>query len=150
MTETLPILQIPAEEHKARASRLAEFARRQDWTGVVLFDRDYILYYTGFAFIPTERPMAFLLDAQGKASLFVPRLEREHAASQPAVDLVEEYPEYPDRPHPMERLAALMGAMGVRGRVGADEDGYPWQFGYRGPRLSELTGATITPIRAFV
>jgi Xaa-Pro aminopeptidase len=150
MTDPLPVLQISPEEHAARTARLVEFTRGQGLTGAVLFDRDYILYYTGFAFIPTERPMAFVMDAGGQAALFVPRLEREHAASQPAVQHVEVYPEYPDRPHPMERLAALMAAMGLRGRVGADEDGYPWQFGYRGPQLSELTGAAIAPIRAFV
>ena len=34
-------------------------------SGVVLFDRDYILYPAGFAFIPTERPIAFVIESQG-------------------------------------------------------------------------------------
>ena len=38
----------------------------------------------------------------------------------------------------MEALVELLGALGVRDRLGADHDGYPWVFGYRGPSLGEL------------
>ena len=51
----------------------------------------------------------------------------------------------------MEALRALLDALGVRGRLGADQDGYPWVFGYRGPSLGELTGAVRrAPIAALV
>ena len=36
---------------------------------MVLFDRDYVLYYSGFAFIPTERPIGFVMNAQGERAL---------------------------------------------------------------------------------
>jgi Xaa-Pro aminopeptidase len=36
--------------------------------------------------------------------------------------------------------------MGVAGKVGADQDGYPWILGYRGPTLSELCGAEVVRI----
>lgn len=150
MAQSMPPLQISADEHLARCDRLREHLETRDLAGAVLFDRDYILYYTGFAFIPTERPMAFVLARSGDRLLFVPRLEREHAASQPAVPDVEDYPEYPGDPHPMERLRKVLENLNLHGSLGADEDGYPWQFGYRGPRLSELTGSTVVPLRAFV
>lgn len=35
-------------------------------------------------------------------------------------------------------------------RLGVDTDGYPWIFGYRGPQLSEVVNAAVTPVRAFV
>ena len=56
-------IQISQEEYRSRADRLLEEVGRRALSGVVLFDRDYILYYTGFAFIPTERPIAFVMKA---------------------------------------------------------------------------------------
>ena len=38
--------------------------------------------------------------------------------------------------------------MGIAGRIGADQDGYPWILGYRGPTLSELTGAEVVRVAA--
>ncbi len=43
-------------------------------------------------------------------------------------------------------LASTLEAMGVTGKIGADQDGYPWILGYRGPTLSELSGATVVRI----
>ena len=47
--------------------------------GAVLIDAHRVSYYTGFAFIPTERPIAFVLAADGRDGMLVPRLEVEHA-----------------------------------------------------------------------
>ncbi|MEK6588428.1 MAG: aminopeptidase P family N-terminal domain-containing protein, partial [Chloroflexota bacterium] len=143
-------MRIQKEEHLERCRRLLEMVKAEKQSGVVLFDRDYILYYTGFAFVPTERPMAFVMNAQGERRLFVPRLELEHAQANAVVDSVDHYPEYPDDPHPMEVLKQAISGMGLTTAIAADEDGYPWIFGYRGPSLSELSGATILPIRSFV
>jgi Xaa-Pro aminopeptidase len=116
----------------------------------VLFDGDYVLYYSGFAFVPTERPMAFVMNAQGERRLFVPRLELEHAQANAVVDSVDHYVEYPDEPHPMEVLKKSLSDMGIAGTIGADTDGYPWIFGYRGPSLTELTKADVVQVRAIV
>src|SRR6266446_1840020 len=59
------------------------------------------------------------------------------------------YDEYPGERHPMEALVELLGLLGIRERVGADHDGYPWVFGYRGPSLSEL-GSAPTPVAGLV
>ena len=74
---------------------------------MVLFDRDYVLYYTGFAFIPTERPIAFVMNVQGETGLFVPRLEVEHAQANALIDRVDHYLEYPYTPHPMQVLKSI-------------------------------------------
>src|SRR5262245_19650964 len=134
-------IRISNAEHLSRCERLLEHVRTGNFDGVVLFDSKYILYYTGFAFVPTERPMAFVMNRKGERALFVPRLELEHAQANALVDRVDHYLEYPDDPHPAHVLAKLVTEMGLKQRVAADDDGYPWILGYRGPRLSELTSA---------
>jgi len=143
-------MRIQEAEFDARAVKLAEHVCDQGLSGAVLFDGPYVLYYTGFAFIPTERPVALVVSAAGERGLFVPRLEREHAQANATVQHVSDYPEYPSERHPTEALQGLLDRMGVRERIGADQDGYPWILGYRGPTLKELTGAAPERITAFV
>ena len=57
----------------------------------MLFDNAYVQYYSGFSFIPTERPMAFLINSKGQRGLFVPRLEQEHAQANSLIDRVDSY-----------------------------------------------------------
>src|SRR5919201_1810990 len=135
-------MQIQAPEYAERGAALARHVQERGLDGAVLFDPAYVLYYTGFAFVPTERPMAFALDADGNGGMLVPRLEREHAQANSMVSHVADYPEYPSETHPMESLQKLLREMSLDGSLGADHDGYPWVFGYRGPALSELTGST--------
>src|SRR3990170_1801408 len=116
-------IRISSTEHRARGDALRAEIERLHLNGAVLFDRDYILYYSGFAFVPTERPMAFVINAAGERRLFVPRLELEHAQANAAVDSVGHYIEYPDDPHPMQMLKQVLTDMGITGKIGCDEDG---------------------------
>ena len=143
-------IQITAEEHRDRCQKLIDYMKKEEISGAVLFDQDYVLYYSGFAFVATERPMAFVMNVAGERRLFVPRLELEHAQANAVVESVDHYLEYPDDPHPTEVLNGAIKELGIEDRIGADQDGYPWVFGYRGPSLSELTGAEIHPIRVFI
>ena len=139
----LTSIRISEAEHRTRCARLAQRLTAQGLAGAVLFNSYYVLYYTGFAFTPTERPVAFLLSANGESGLFVPRLELEHAQANAVIGEVVSYPEYPCDPHPMTTLVDLMRKLGMAGkgeRYGADGDGYPWVWGYRGPTLTELAG----------
>jgi Xaa-Pro aminopeptidase len=122
----------------------------QALTGCILFDRDYILYYSGFAFIPTERPIAFLVSTAGETALLVPRLELEHALSNGVADRVAHYDEYPATTHPMGELRDLCGELGISGRFGGDQAGYPWVFGYRGPDLQSAIGGSFNHVAAFI
>lgn len=140
----------PSDEYQERVARLSSHLRSTQMSGVILFDPHYILYYTGFAFIPTERPIALVMNAQGERVLFVPRLEREHAEANALVDGVDDYLEYPYQPHPMEVLKITIKRLGVSGDYAADQDGYPWILGYRGPSLSEITGSTPKIIRHYI
>ena len=144
-------LAIEQAEYEQRTAALAASLRERGLAGAVLFDPAYVLYYVGFAFVPTERPMAFVLTADGSGGMLVPRLEREHAQMNALVGEVADYSEYPSETHPMESLLELLGAMGLnRERLGSDHDGYPWILGYRGPSLTELTGTAPEKITAVV
>jgi Xaa-Pro dipeptidase len=146
-------IQISQVEFSARAQALLDHLRSEDLAGVVLFDSVNVLYFSGFAFIPTERPIAFALSASGERAMYVPRLELEHAKSETEVDRVVHYLEYPGRPHPMSGFKDMLGEMGmlsVKGRIGADMNGYPWIFGYEGPTLEELTGMKFANVQGLI
>src|SRR6266550_3135188 len=125
-------LAIERAEYEHRLAGLAEHLLERKLTGGVLFDP------------------YFVLTADGKGGMLVPRLEREHAQANASVDHVADYPEYPSETHPMESLRGLLEEMAVTGSFGSDQDGYPWVLGYRGPSLTELTGTTPQKITAFV
>jgi len=141
-------LKITDAEYAQRNHRLQEIIDELGVDGVVLFDADYVKYYVGFAFIPTERPMAYVMSKSGEQAMFVPRLEKEHAEAMGVIDRVAFYQEYPDQKHPMNVLVDMLKDMGISGTIGADSDGYPWIFGYRGESLSKLTGQEVINCRA--
>jgi Xaa-Pro dipeptidase len=143
-------LRFAESEYRMRRERLLQNLRSEKLNGVVLFDNFYILYYAGFAFIPTERPIGFVMNQAGESAMFVPRMEVEHAQGGSFVERVDHYKEYPDNPHPMQVLAKTLTDMGVTGKIAADGDGYPWILGYRGPKLSELADLDICNARPFV
>lgn len=143
-------IKITGLEFEERRIKLCDHLQVQGLSGAVLFDNTYVLYYTGFAFIPTERPIAFVMNASGDTVLFVPRLELEHAQANAEVDQVNYYLEYPYHVHPIEILKVTLDELNISGRIGMDTDGYPWILGYRGPSLSEVTTSTVFHMASFV
>lgn len=146
----LTSIAISRAELSARAERLREHLAAAGLTGAVLFDNYYVLYFTGFAFIPTERPIAFVFGADGERAMLVPRLEVEHARGATGIERIAHYDEYPGEPRAETSLTELLAELGIAGRIGADQDGYPWILGYQGPALSELTGADVVRVSAFI
>src|SRR6476646_5296934 len=143
-------MRIGEDEFAARRESLAARLEERGLAGVVLFDPHYVHYYSGFFFVPTERPIALALAVGGRGGMLVPRLELEHAQANTAVSEVAHYDEFPGERHPMIALVELLDALGANGSLAADEDGYPWMFGYRGPTLSELTGEAPLRIAGLV
>lgn len=143
MTEQTPG-PISREERAARAKTAFDHLESpQD--ALVLFDDQFIFYYCGFAFFPTERPVALVITREGERILFVPRLEREHAQQVSEAERVADYPEFPGQHHPLRQLADLLTGLGLeKAAIGVDHDGYPPVMGYDGPALSEaLPGAKV-------
>jgi Xaa-Pro aminopeptidase len=143
-------IQISEAEFQARSETLLAYLQDNRYSGVVIFDNDYIQYYTGFAFIPTERPIAYIMNAEGEKVLFVPRLEVEHAKSNATIDRISYYLEYPSLLHPMEKFLEELKTMGVQDHYCADNDGYPWILGYRGESLSEMLGDKPINVAGFI
>jgi Xaa-Pro aminopeptidase len=137
---------IPATEFEERRSRLVERARGDGLSGYVLFGADYIRYFTGFAFLSNERPVVYAESVDGDSSIFVPEFEVERTRAESAFARIDAYPEYPGREHPMRIFARVLADIGIDRAIGADQDGYPGILGYAGPPLSEITGATVTPL----
>jgi Xaa-Pro dipeptidase len=137
---------IAAAELESRRERLLEHLRREGLSGCVLFDADYIQYFTSFNFLATERPVVFAQSVAGEMLVFVPEFEVERVRAETAFERVESYPEYPGLEHPMRILGRILADLGVAGAIGADQDGYPGILGYQGPALSEVTASTVAPL----
>jgi len=136
--EAMPRLRLSDAEYARRRTAILDRLGQQQIDGLVVFSPNNVSYFSRFGFIPTERPMAYVLTRDASA-LLVPRLELEHAEAFALVDRVTAYPEYPDARHPMEYLKDLLIDMGLgRARIGVDSDGYGRLYGYRGPKLSQL------------
>jgi Xaa-Pro aminopeptidase len=146
MASTQPRTGIPADELQLRRERLLEHVHREGLAGYVLFEPDYIRYFTGFWFLSNERPIVFAQNAAGESAVFVPEFEVERTRAETAFARIESYPEYPGREHPMRLLARVLADLGLAGKVGADADGYPGILGYQGPPLSHVTGSTVAPL----
>jgi Xaa-Pro aminopeptidase len=141
-----PSVGIPAAEFQERRERLLEWVRREGLSGYVLFDADYIQYFTGFWFLSNERPIVYAEGVGGESAVFVPEFEVERTRAETTFDRIESYPEYPGVEHPLTILARVLVDLGIRHAIGADDDGYPGILGYEGPALSEVSGAPITPL----
>ena len=133
------------KEYRNRVSKVQTVMKEKGLDCFIFWNATSVFYLSGFAYIPTERPMCLILGGDGKRAMFVPRLEVEHAQESPQVDDVIHYMEYPTEKHPMSVLAEKLGEMGYsKAKIGADADGYGSPQGYRGLRLSEvLPGASI-------
>jgi Xaa-Pro aminopeptidase len=137
---------IPAEELGERRERLLEHVGQQGLSGYVLFGAGYIQYFTGFWFLSNERPVVYAESVGGESAVFVPEFEVERTRAEATFARVESYLEYPGTEHPMTILARVLADLGIAGRVGADEDGYPGILGYKGPTLSAVADASVTPL----
>ena len=76
----------------------------------------------------------------------MPEFEVARVRAETGFDRVESYPEYPGTEHPMRILARLLDDMGITGTIAADQAGYPGILGYRGPSLSQVSGAEVVPV----
>ena len=132
---------ISQAEYSIRREAVAAGMDAAGLDAVCVFYPARVAYLTGFHHIPTERPIALVIGPNAYSALVVPAVEKEHAESATALDQVSVYFEYPGAEHPMERVSSILAELSAKPRrTGADHDGYVPYWGYRGPRLSDLTG----------
>jgi Xaa-Pro aminopeptidase len=140
------VARIAPAEFSERRRRLLDQVRQLGLTGYVLFGADYIQYFTGFWFLSNERPVVYAESVGGESVVFVPGFEVERTRAETDFPRIEAYPEYPGTEHPMSIFARVLADVGIRDAIGADQDGYPGILGYRGPPLSDVSGAAVTPL----
>lgn len=133
------ILEISKTELVERQHTFIKNMEKKGAEVAILFSPVDIFYLTGFHFRPSERPIAFLIDAQQKSHLFVPMMETSHAKAYARIDYVHEYPEYPGETHPMEYLKEVVLTNRFHEKkLGMDAKGYSSAKGYQGPSLTDL------------
>jgi Xaa-Pro aminopeptidase len=124
--------------------------RREGLAGYVLFDAAYIRYFTNFNFLATERPVVFAQSSAGEMVVLVPEFEVERVRAETDLERIESYPEYPGLEHPMRILGRVLADLDIKGKIGADQDGYPGILGYQGPPLSDVAASTVAPLAAVI
>ncbi|MGY0553912.1 M24 family metallopeptidase [Vreelandella sp. 2A-K22] len=133
------ILKISVSEIKERQEIFLTNLKNKHCDAALLFSVTDIFYLTGFHFRPSERPIALIVDAQGFFSLFVPRMEVEHAQEYAVISTSCDYPEYPGTTHPMEYLKKVLQDKNFGSlSVGIDAEGYGSAKGYAGPAITSL------------
>ncbi|MHA1213136.1 MAG: M24 family metallopeptidase [Candidatus Heimdallarchaeota archaeon] len=134
------LLKISDKKHKERIEYIRRILQKKNLHGMIFFNTRSIFYLTGFHHIPTERPIALILPADGDLSLFVPYLEVNHVKENvPLVPDVFSYFEYPDEIHPMKHFAEGLKERGLfEKKIAADAPGAPNYWGYIGPTLKEI------------
>ncbi len=105
--------------YKRKADKVQAALAEYGLDGVLLLDSLNVRYASGFAHIPSERPLGLYIPATGNAALFVPLLEQEHAAETWITD-IRNYFEYPGEEDPVVWMAREAGAK----RLGVDSISY--------------------------
>lgn len=132
--------------YERKKEKLWKLLKKKDLEALCLFSPTFIYNLTGFPFIPTERPVAYLL-TENKESVVIPRLEKEHVEYRDVeLDEVITYPDYPGEKHPMEFVEEMITEHDLE-KIGVDHDGYGSGYGYFGPTLSELIDTEIENVR---
>lgn len=133
------ILEISKEEIEKRQGIFSEKMQQKNAEVAILFSTTDIFYLTGFQFRPSERPIAFFIDANYQTHLFVPVMEKSHAEEYAVIDYVHHYPEYPGLRHPMEYLKEVLNTYNFQNsKMGIDAKGYSSAKGYEGPEITDL------------
>src|SRR6195256_763751 len=133
--------QISPEEYGIRRSAVCAGMEAAGLDALAVFYPARIAYLTGFHHIPTERPIVMILGPNEYSALVAPAVEKGPAQPGPRIANVGIYFEYPGAQHPMELVATKLAEINAKPRrTGADHDGYVPYWGYRGPRLSDLSG----------
>ena len=134
-------LKITTAEHKSRIEKIQKQLRRGRMDALYLTSSTRILYTTGFAHIPTERPLAAVIPKEEQPFFIAPYLEYDHIRQEcPIAGEVLTYPDYPGKVHPMRLFARFLAQKGLASsKIATDSmEGAGGGYGYRGPALPDL------------
>ncbi|MCG3226903.1 MAG: aminopeptidase P family protein [Candidatus Heimdallarchaeota archaeon] len=132
---------ISKENQKKRIGKIQNFCKNNDLGSMIFFSPLSIYYLTGYHFIPTERPIAFVLPALDDPWFFVPRLEKEHLMEKIPWIHRELYFEYPDEKHPAKIFVDKLVENKITNlKIGMEAPSFSNYWGYEGPKLTDLIG----------
>ena len=100
---------IDEDRYRARVAAVQAALGNLPLDGLLCLDMHDVIYLTGFFHTPSERPIGCYVPARGEPVLYVPLLEREHAAATWLAS-VETYPEFPGVQHPVAWMVDHCGA----------------------------------------
>lgn len=124
---------------KERREKVREYAEKQQYACMIFFNSISIYYLTGYHFIPTERPIAFVMPTNGEEWFFVPRLEQEHLIEKHPEFGREVYFEYPDLKHPVKVfIESLEKRKLIGGTMALESASFPSYWGYEGPKITDF------------
>ena len=106
---------IAEPEYRARVERVQARLSSDGLDGLLCLDPYDVVYLSGFFHAPSERPVGCFVPVRGEPVLYLPQLEREHAAAA-WITQVETYEEFPGHRHPVAWMAEHCGAQ----RLGVD------------------------------
>ncbi len=139
-------IRLDGEVYEGKREKLLERLDELEKDAICLFSPTFIYRLTGFAFLPTERPIAYLLDQEDQ-EMVIPRLEKEHIEQRDfELDRLITYPDYPGKKHPMKFVKEMIEDKDYD-EIAVDQDGYGSGYGYFGPSLSELIDAEVEDVR---
>src|SRR5713226_7963898 len=86
-----PVPAISPAEYSRRRQAVAAGLDAAGLDAMCVFYPARVAYLTGFHHIPTERPIALVLDSKANAVLIVPAVEKEHAESSTSLERIDVY-----------------------------------------------------------
>ena len=119
----------PAGEHdrlqpdwyRHKVKQVQDRMKEHKLDAMVLLNATNVVYTTGYFHLPTERPLAALIPANGDPALFIPGLEED----QVKLWWVKDYESYFDYPGPVNRVQWIFQRVAKRGlgngRIGVEE-----------------------------
>lgn len=136
---------LSASDHKKRIENLQQHLNKSQIDTYIVFNSNNIFYLTGYAFIPTERPLVLIIN-NSEVNFFVPELEVQHVSHQvPFVRQIFSYFDYPNNVHPIQSLVEILKKelKVTDEKLAAESPGAPGYWGYKGPRLEEVYNKQI-------
>jgi len=137
----MPKLRISWSEYGRRLESLRKHMNEENMDAYLITNGTSLFYYSHFYHMVTERPVALLVEPEGKPTFMGPRLEADHLRRQtPLVGECLTYLDYPGETHPMKMFADWLTEKGYnKKRIGTDNPkGAGSTMGYSGPSLDDL------------
>lgn len=119
--------------------RIRSFGEDKDLHSIIFFKPTSINYLSGYAFIPTERPLCLVVPIADEPWFYVPRLEVEHIQEKTPWVEVEHYFEYPDLRHPANLFVKVIrDRIPTEKKIGLESSSFATTWGYEGPSLTDI------------